>query len=109
MTQEVMEDRILYGRRDYLPSLFGAELTEESEYKNPIVFFPERGENYGRFLFGCINNLPPSDASRNGVMMELRSSFGFASDYREIYEKMLLIVQSDVVFRFRNSFMNYHT
>ena len=24
-------DRILYGRRDYLPGLFGEELTEESE------------------------------------------------------------------------------
>ena len=31
MTKEVMEDRILYGRRDYLPGLFGEELTEESE------------------------------------------------------------------------------
>lgn len=29
--EEVMVDRILYGRRDYLPSLFGGELTEESE------------------------------------------------------------------------------
>ena len=63
--EEVMVDRILYGRRDYLSILFGEELTEESEYKNPIVFFPERGENYGRFLFGSINNLPPSDAGRN--------------------------------------------
>ena len=31
MTKEVIVDRILYGRRDYLPSLFGEELTEESE------------------------------------------------------------------------------
>lgn len=30
-TEEVIVDRILYGRRDYLPSLFGGELTEESE------------------------------------------------------------------------------
>ena len=29
--EEVMVDRILYGRRDYLPCLFGEELTEESE------------------------------------------------------------------------------
>lgn len=29
--EEVIVDRILYGRRDYLPSLFGEELTEESE------------------------------------------------------------------------------
>ena len=31
MTEEVMVDRILYGRRDYLSILFGEELTEESE------------------------------------------------------------------------------
>ena len=29
--EEVMVDRILYGRRDYLSILFGEELTEESE------------------------------------------------------------------------------
>ena len=29
--EEVMVDRILYGRRDYLSILFGGELTEESE------------------------------------------------------------------------------
>ena len=29
--EEVMVDRILYGRRDYLPCLLGEELTEESE------------------------------------------------------------------------------
>lgn len=29
--EEGMVDRILYGRRDYLPCLFGEELTEESE------------------------------------------------------------------------------
>ena len=31
MTEEVIVDRILYGRRDYLSILFGEELTEESE------------------------------------------------------------------------------
>ena len=29
--EEVMVDRILYGRRDYLSILFGEEFTEESE------------------------------------------------------------------------------
>ena len=29
--EEVMVDRILYGRRDYLPCLFGEESTAESE------------------------------------------------------------------------------
>ena len=29
--EEVLVERILYGRRDYLPCLFGEELTEESE------------------------------------------------------------------------------
>ena len=29
MTKEVTVDRILYGRRDYLPSLFGKELCDD--------------------------------------------------------------------------------
>lgn len=31
MTKESVADRIIYGRRDYLPSLYGEELAEESE------------------------------------------------------------------------------